>query len=252
MRFRCLSLVGPVLLSILLAGCGLFAPAATGSGDPSPEELQQLFQAAVQDAERAEPEEISQDLVAITNYNDKLVWQGEGADRRVLVVAWTSWMGYLDYVGQSMDLSRDVWVTVAPQVQDFCRADGLTGNDQTLRMQELLGLPPDDVDRIFVEFWARPADLFRPSPDPEITDREAELGFPRSAGYVSIDPAYVSWYKDLMGVSYGPDGYPWTRLGYTYDWGNPQSEVGLSEFVIGQGASVEVHAAYTTENYCGG
>ena len=26
--------------------------------------------------------------------------------------------------------------------------------------------------------------------------------------------------------------YPWTRLGYTYDWGNPRNLVGLSEFVL--------------------
>jgi hypothetical protein len=27
-------------------------------------------------------------------------------------------------------------------------------------------------------------------------------------------------------------GYPWTRLGYSYDWGNPKNPVGLSEFVL--------------------
>jgi hypothetical protein len=26
--------------------------------------------------------------------------------------------------------------------------------------------------------------------------------------------------------------YPWTSLGYTYDWGNPDNHVGLSEFVV--------------------
>ncbi len=47
-----------------------------------------------------------------------------------------------------------------------------------------------------------------------------------------------------------PPGYPWTRLGYTYDWGNPGSEVGLSEFVIQGGATVQVAQVYSTQAYC--
>ena len=27
-------------------------------------------------------------------------------------------------------------------------------------------------------------------------------------------------------------GFPWTRLGYTYDWGKPDNHVGLSEFIL--------------------
>ena len=44
--------------------------------------------------------------------------------------------------------------------------------------------------------------------------------------------------------------YPWTRLGYAYDWGNPQSEVGLSEFVIKKGALVQIHAVTFIDDYC--
>lgn len=40
-------------------------------------------------------------------------------------------------------------------------------------------------------------------------------------------------------------GCPWTRLGYTYDWGNAQqddslSKYGLSEFLIPLGTAVNV------------
>jgi len=45
-------------------------------------------------------------------------------------------------------------------------------------------------------------------------------------------------------------GYPWTRLGYTYDWGNPDSEVGLSEFVITAGATIKIENVYETAAYC--
>jgi hypothetical protein len=30
----------------------------------------------------------------------------------------------------------------------------------------------------------------------------------------------------------GAHAYPWTRLGDTYGWGNPGSEIGPSEFII--------------------
>ena len=33
--------------------------------------------------------------------------------------------------------------------------------------------------------------------------------------------------------------YPWTRMGYTYDWGNTEDHVGVSEFVIVPGTEVK-------------
>ena len=47
----------------------------------------------------------------------------------------------------------------------------------------------------------------------------------------------------------GDHPYPWTGLGYTYDWGNPDSEIGLSEFVILGGSTVGVDAVIPTEEY---
>jgi hypothetical protein len=98
--------------------------------------------------------------------------------------------------------------------------------------------------------WVSPNDLFRPSPDPEISDHEAELDFPESRRYVTVSQSHRKWINDLIQTSYGPDGYPWTRLGYTYDWGNPADEIGLSEFVIRSGATITVKAVTGTLGYC--
>ncbi|MBK8453511.1 MAG: hypothetical protein WAQ53_14365 [Thiofilum sp.] len=54
----------------------------------------------------------------------------------------------------------------------------------------------------------------------------------------------------LKDSSYGDKGYPWTRLGYTYDWGKPNNPIGFSEFVIDKGAKVEVKSVTTTAKYC--
>lgn len=54
----------------------------------------------------------------------------------------------------------------------------------------------------------------------------------------------------MQNQSYGPNGYPWTRLGYTYDWGNPRREIELSEFVIREPAMVQIRAVTATDDYC--
>ena len=43
---------------------------------------------------------------------------------------------------------------------------------------------------------------------------------------------------------------PWTRLGYTYDWGNQASEVGLSEFVVWAKTTVKVESVTQNADYC--
>lgn len=236
---RLFAIAGLLLSLIGLTGCPYSVP-----------DLSERYRAAVADAAIADPSEIFKDLTAITEFNDGLIWQGEGDSRRVLVVTWTSYTGYNDKVGQTMTLSREVWVTAAPQVQDFCAFWKVMPWDLDLRLEELLGLPPDIGKTTFVQFWVSPADLFRPSADPEITDQEAEVGLPASSQYVTVSESYVQWFADLLGSSYGDNGYPWTRLGYTYDWGNPFSEVGLSEFVIRSGATVTVESVSTTADYC--
>jgi hypothetical protein len=47
-----------------------------------------------------------------------------------------------------------------------------------------------------------------------------------------------------------PDGYPWTRLGYTYDWAPGASGIGASEFVTRKEMPVIVKAKVPTVAYC--
>ncbi|MDG9668880.1 hypothetical protein ONV78_14140 [Hahella sp. CR1] len=215
---------------------------------PIQKNLSQAYADAVRDAEIVEPNEISKNLTAITPLNPALEWSGDR--QKVLVTTWTSWDGYDNSVGQTQALSREVWVTVVPEVKNFCRARYKFPEQTILRLEQLLGLPPGDNKTKFVEMWVSPSDLFRPSPDPEISDHEAELDFPVSDRFVTVSKEHKEWFKNLRKTSYGENGYPWTRLGYTYDWGNPESEVGLSEFVIRAGANVKVHSVTKTIKYC--
>ncbi len=227
-----------MLLAGVLAACG-------GSSGTQEEQLLTRYQAAVKDAEHVDQSKVVDDLVAIVDSNHELIWRRNGGDEEVLLVTWTDWNGYKESEGESIDLQREVWTTVAPQVQTFCQNDIAANVDYVLRVEELLGLPPRNDKQWFVELWAKPTDIFRPSPDPEIDDSKAELDFPPD-----VDPAHVAWFNNLLATSYGPNGYPWTRLGYTYDWGKRSGIEGLSEFVIRKGAKVTVHAAIANSDYC--
>ncbi len=57
----------------------------------------------------------------------------------------------------------------------------------------------------------------------------------------------------------GDEPYPWTALGYTYDWGpktNLQTDAGLSEFVIfvppntSLSSPIKVMKVESTQKYC--
>jgi len=226
----------------------LFSACATQTPTFYQADLEKAYHSAILDAERAEPSEISNNLVAIVPSNERLIWKNKGDARnaRILVVTWTNYDGYDNKIGQSVELSREIWVTTAPEVKNFCKK---TNNNRSLRLEQLLGLPPKAGKTKFVEMWVKPGDLFRPSADPEISDSEAETEFRTSNKFVVVSNDYVRWYNELKMKSYGTNGYPWTRLGYTYDWGDNRHHIGLSEFVIMPGATVEIHAISSTAAY---
>lgn len=214
--------------------------------------LQKKYSDAVKDAEFADPDEISKDLIAVTETNDKIKWKDTPDGKRLLTVTWTAWEGYDKNKGNTMvnKQSGGTWVTIVPELKEFCTRNNLSQLNKGIRLKQLLGLPPTAEKTWFVEIWVDPKDLFRPSPDPEITDHEAELDFTLSGRFVTVSEDYKRWFHEKENSSYGESGYPWTRLGYTYDWGNPDSEIGLSEFVIREDATIEIHSVKKTLEYC--
>lgn len=238
------------------------APAAEAAATTTPAEaptaapvdLKKLYAAALQDAKVAEADEIYDGLTAITPDNPDLTWQKDTG--RVLMVTWTSWNGYDNLVGQETELGREVWVTAVPQLQTFCQSYSATAETPLpLRMEQLLGLPANNGKTRMVQMWVNPADMLRPSPDGEIDDSVAELELPGPEHFASQQEYefHRDWYNLQMSLQNYDDpskGYPWSRLGYTYDWGNPESEIGLSEFVIAAKSKVTIEKVSSNEEYC--
>lgn len=212
---------------------------------PTPQlTLDQMYQNAVKDAMVAEQSEIYNNLTVIIDTNPNLIWQGSGDNKTILVVTWTKYNSSYPVGTNVTTWWGETWVTVVPEIKIFFQKRANISENRTLRAEQLLGLPNDKGNLYFVEMWVKTSNLFRPTPDNEINDTVAELNFPASA-----DPNYITWFNDNIIYSYYAKQFPWTRLGYTYDWGNPQSEIGLSEFVIKKNATVNVKALMSTDEY---
>ena len=273
-------------LMCLLAACGSGTPVSPA---PVPAGLQALYSSAIADARTASPEEISQKLTPITNQNPKLIWENGVVGSRLLVVTWLGDAGKYYECSDSLGCAGnttcieggecptygfDSWVTVAPEMKNFF---GMA-QPEPLRIAQLLGLPPQSATegdphqyKYMLELWVSPKDLFRPCPDTEISDTTCETSFPTDM-FRMLDPnikvratvgpeygvfkTYSSWFNNHTRYSYtmGSAPYPWTRLGYTYDWGS-SNHVGLSEFVLhgrkedGAKISVGIKSVTTTAEY---
>lgn len=224
------------LLSMLLLGaCGREESMACDA---------QAYANAVRDAAQETSADVSTSLWAIAPANPRLAWTADQS--AVRMVTWTSWNGYT--MGD-ITLSQDVWLTAVPQLKELCQ--GLPPAEIVARVNQILGMPPAseaDAGRYFVELWVRPADMFRPCPDAEIDDARCDLTFPATA-----TAEHRAWMNANYAASYGSwqaTKYPWTGLGYTYDWCNPSTKVGASEFVVRAGATVTVAGLVERDAYC--
>lgn len=226
-----------LLLSVMILAAGAYATDNCPCYDL-------FYRGAVFNAMLPDESDIYNNLTPIAESNNNLSWQGEGADKRVLMVAWTKYPSSYP-VGQSVRTSwGDTWVTVYPEIQSYFTNNPTTDKDLKLQVAQLLGLPPNTNNSYFVELWVKPTDLFRPSADNEINDTVAQLNFPNST-----DLSYKIWFINNTKYSYFTKRLPWTRLGYTYHWENNESKIGLSEFVIKKNSEVTVQSLSSTSDY---
>ena len=218
---------GFLLVGALLAGCVSGRPVAS---DATPAGQLALYEQAIRDA-AVYSSQVAVRLTPVTS-------------DPATVVAWT----HADLKPGPATLTGDFWVTLVPQVAERCSR--FERDKLALRLQELLGLKPgaeDGATRKFVVLKVRDADLFRPCTDPD----------PKTAGpCTQLLPScasgeYCKWIADHLLSSYQvPDGFPWTHLGYTFDWNPATPRFGPSEYVIRGGSDVEVLEVVPTADYC--
>jgi hypothetical protein len=225
--------------------------------DNSPEAR---YRAALRDAAIPTSSEINNHLIALTREDThQLVWESDAHDSRLKVVSLMSEETYQKHYAKPKDAPATVpgnwdvviWVTAAPQLQEFCSR--LTGdaNSKIERLKEWLGLNPNSSYARVVEFWINPRDLARPCVDNEVTDTACRV----DDGKPIADPDYAKWFTNNFRKSYQIGGNPWTRLGYTYDWAtrerrSAEGHMGASEFIMRPGARYKIGEAFEVNNYC--
>lgn len=214
------------LLSFLLFAGFLFAQTVNA------QDLRALYRDAMSIAVYPDSSKIDTNLVPITPQNPNLTWKTFNGEPHVLVVTWKS-VSYYPNGGDSLYNTGPylIWVTTSPQLKNWFHQQ--TVADTNLRLKQVLGLPPAGTNyTLFVEFWVKLSDLYRPCPDNEIDDKSCSTCFP-----ANTSKDYVAWFNESRISRYYAcqlyDQYPWSQLGYTYDW-NPENRtyVGMSEFVI--------------------
>ena len=152
-----------------------------------------------------------------------------------------------------------VWVTLAGEVQTQCQRWNLRGDALRRRLEQFLGLPMDPPAAYrkteFLLVDVRREHLERPCLGVDETDPEhptctlvAQRGTPMELRTFIGQQMVDSYVID------GPNGpgYPYTRLGYTYDWSPAAGpkHYGASEFIIAPGATAKATEVISTDDYC--
>lgn len=143
-----------------------------------------------------------------------------------------------------------------------------------LRLEQMFGLPPLGAGgaRRFVVLRVNASDIFRPCGNPSTTAPNCTSVIPPN-----VPESHYVFYARFSATAYThPSGFPWTRLGYTFDWSatlagvlnatasdddactavsdfeaaRQAREYGVSEYVVPTGTTVQVVSNLANEDFC--
>jgi hypothetical protein len=155
-----------------------------------------------------------------------------------------------DYFTKQMDKegfysTGDRFTWVFTKEEFFRKYRFYAGEDSVYRMKQLLGLT-STVDIKYVAcFLVKPSDLFRPCKNTSIASYDPKT--------TSKGPL-ASFARDQFTRAYGAvkwnERYPFTQLGYTFDW-NPYnySHVGISEFILNRNCKARLESVMPVKTF---
>lgn len=129
------------------------------SSTESEDDLQILFDQAVEDAMIAEDGEILP-VVSLDEGEPYAVYNEEG---RVLLYTFHK---YPDSYPDGTDVKLEwgnVWTFTGGELEDWYQENKEGVTDWQTRMKELLGLTPDNESNYVTAMWVKPEDVFRPA-----------------------------------------------------------------------------------------
>lgn len=164
----------------------------------------------------------------------------------VRVAAWTETRHLGSYPeGEPMVIDWDL-LWVALESEERARCAGFPRRNLERRLEQLLGLPPTGEPRRYVVLEVARSALRRPCFEPDPTAARCPL-----EPAPGVPQEFLDWLGANALASYRvPGGFPWTRLGYTYDWRPGAPEYGVAEFVLLRGTAARVVAILPAEEFC--
>lgn len=198
------------------------------------------YDAALKNAQKLTADDIYP-LISIDGSSDMATLSGDNS--QVILVTWHNDPDRFKD-GEVTTLKEDevLWTFTDKEFLKWFKENRGKVDNWDMRLKQLLGKSPDCDNGYFTVFWANVKDVFRPAFYPEINGGMMNTTFANSLEEDTTENAmwFKNWFDETRGKAYGNGGFPWTRLGYTYDWGNPERKYGLSEFIVKEGAEVEV------------
>lgn len=254
-----------------------------GSSRNNSEELSDLmrYKQAVQDSLVIDPAELLP-LVSLSPGEPFVTYSKDGT--RILMLTVHSYPQTYP-TGARKKLPYQCWTFTDKEFLAWYEAVGQYNQKPwQLRINQLLGMPAEHKSTHVTAMWVLPEDIVRPAYNSDIysscaLDSFAEalkLNFhtyginqyqvvhgdedqdgkvettAQTAGRVQV---FRQWFNDNIISSYfSGDDYPWTRIGYTYDWGRADgktaaSEYGLSEFLVKEASAVTIAYTVTLDDF---
>lgn len=222
--------------AFLLAVCCVAGTATACLWRPTPTN-EQRYEAAVQDSIAAEADELLP-LVTITPDSDMTTWK----DGKVLLMSFHR-RPERYVAGETLAVPGEVWTFTDKELAAWYAKNKTGVTDWPMRFKQLVGVPPDGTYTHVSAMWVSPQDVQRPAYQTDITVPDMTTTLPENT-----DETYLEWFSGNIIWSYFDSAYPWTRLGYTYDWGATDTEYGLTEFLVKKDAKVDVEYTETIED----
>ena len=224
---------------------------------------QTLYRNAVKDALTVEPEELLP-LVSLNRGDPMVTFDEQG---RVLLLTVHA---FPDSYPQDRDmkLQFQCWTFTDKEFAAWFAVNDHDVSDWSVRVNQMLGMPADRHSTHVTAMWVNPDDVIRPAyrsdvhnsrPADSFATVHAELESQKKADKTAVaaglhgsmhDPIiFENWFNSRIIASYfSQKEYPWTRLGYTYDWlhavradgHNGSCEYGVSEFLVPVDTKVKV------------
>jgi hypothetical protein len=211
-----------VLTALFLAGC------ATQAAPPAAEQAMQSMQSAYQKSIAAAAVKSPDFVRTLTPITDSQVT-----------------VSHLQF-SDTIDPKEALWVALPAELKPLCAGKP----DATLALQMALGMPPRPSDKATVfQFTVRSADVFRPcASSSSISASTCALDF----NLPSSDPHRAFVLKQMMESYRTRGGYPFTGMGWTYNWDPAAATpMGVSEYIVRKGARLNGVTKMTPAQFCG-